>query len=69
MRARVDLSTDPISLKVIAHDGLESKFMDDNNGKIVDIFASENGEQPANSAALQKKVEGHSILGGFSCVW
>ena len=37
MRARVNMDTDPISLVVIAADGVEHKTLDDMNGKIVEV--------------------------------
>jgi len=37
MRARVNINTDPISLTVIAADGLEHKTLDIMNGKIVEV--------------------------------
>ena len=37
MRARINMNTDPISLIVIAADGVEHKTLDDLNGKIVEV--------------------------------
>lgn len=37
MRARVNIETDPISLTVIAADGVEHKTLDSVNGKIVEV--------------------------------
>jgi len=37
MRTRVNIETDPISLAVIAADGVEHKALDEMNGKIVEV--------------------------------
>lgn len=37
MRARVNIDTDPISLTIIAADGVEHKTLDSMNGKIVEV--------------------------------
>ena len=37
MRARVNMDTDPISLTVIAADGLEHKTLEDMKDKIVEV--------------------------------
>ena len=37
MRARINIDTDPISLVVIAADGVEHNTLDAMNGKIVEV--------------------------------
>ncbi len=37
MRARVNIDTDPISLTVIAADGVEHKTLDSMKGKIIEV--------------------------------